>query len=108
MLKNLIAIAIYPVCKADNSIMLAECDSKFVRVLNIIGLRTETLASGINYLGSETLPVYSTQEWLESFLNKSPYYNEAKEFYNRSAIQNKVVQFGQRKCIANTHLNFNG
>lgn len=102
LLKKLIAIAVYPVCKAANSIMLAECDSKFVRVLNLIGLRTEQLAQGINYLGSETLPVYSTQEWLASFLNKSPYYNEAKEFYDRSPIQNKVVQFGQKKLIAHT------
>ena len=89
LLKNLIAIAIYPVCKADNSIMLAECDSKFVRVLDMIGLRTETLAPGINYLGSETLPVYSTQEWLASFLNKSPYYKDALDFYSKIESKGK-------------------
>lgn len=92
LLKNLIAIAIYPVCKADNSIMLAECDSKFVRVLNLIGIRTERLAQGINYLGSETLPVYSTQEWLASFLNKSSYYNDALNFYNKIELKGKLFE----------------
>ena len=92
LLKNLIAIAIYPVCEADNSIMLAECDSKFVRVLNMIGLRTETLASGINYLGSETLPVYSTQEWLAFFLNKSPYYKDALNFYSKIESKEKLFE----------------
>ena len=90
LLKNLIAIAVYPVCKAPNSIMLAECDSKFVRVLNLIGVRTEQLAQGIDYLGSETLPVYSTQEWLESFLNKSSYYKDAVNFYNKIESKEKL------------------
>lgn len=83
LLKKLIAIAVYPICKDANSIMLAECDSKFVRVLNLIGLKTETLAAGINYLGSETLPVYSSQEWLASFLNNSSYYKDAADFYSQ-------------------------
>lgn len=95
LLKNLIAIATFPICKADNSVMLAECDSKFVRVLNLIGLRTETLASGINYLGSETVPVYSTQRWLASFLHKSPYYKDAQNFYRK--IQSKGKLFGRYK-----------
>ena len=92
MLKNLIAIANYPVCNAANSIMLAECDSKFVRVLNLIGVRTETLAPGINYLGSETLPVYSTQEWLASFLNKSLYYKDALNFYSKIKSKEKLFE----------------
>jgi hypothetical protein len=83
LLRKLIAIAVYPVCEAGNGMMLAECDSKFVRVLNLIGLKTKTLAPGINYLGSETLPVYSTQEWLKSFLNKSSHYEDAVNFYRQ-------------------------
>lgn len=87
LLKNLITIAIYPICNAPNSIMLAECDAKFVRGLNLMGIKTEALAPGINYLGSETLPIYSTQSWLSSFLNKSPYYNEAVGFYAREGLK---------------------
>ena len=58
----------------------------------MIGLRTETLASGINYLGSETLPVYSTQEWLASFLNKSPYYKDALNFYSKMESKGKLFE----------------
>ena len=83
LLKSLISIAIYPICKSNKSLMLAECDSKFVRVLNLIGIQTHTLAPGISYLGSETLPVCSTQEWLSLFLNKSNHYNDAADFYKR-------------------------
>jgi len=90
LLRKLIAIAVYPICEANNSIMLAECDSKFVRVLNLIGLKTETLAPGINYLGSETLPVYSTQEWLTFFLNKSSHYENAVNFYRQIESEKKL------------------
>lgn len=90
LLKELIAIAVYPICQATNSIMLAECDSKFVRVLNLIGLKTEQLAQGIDYLGSETLPVYSTQEWLASFLNKSSYYKDALYFHSKIESKKKL------------------
>lgn len=90
LLKKLITIAVYPICEAPHSIMLAECDSKFVRVLNLIGLKTETLAAGINYLGSETLPIYSTQEWLTSFLNKSSHYEDAVNFYRQIESKEKL------------------
>ncbi len=90
LLKKLIAIAIYPISKCPDSIMLAECDKKFVRVLNLIGLRTETLAPGINYLGSETLPVYSTQKWLTSFLNKSSHFEDAVDFYRQMDSKKKM------------------
>ncbi|MCO5237056.1 MAG: hypothetical protein M9933_12380 [Chitinophagaceae bacterium] len=81
LLRKLIAIAIFPICCATDSIMLAECDSKFVRVLNLLGIKTEILAKGIIYLGSETLPIYSTQKWLYSYLSHSAYYSEAIDFY---------------------------
>lgn len=93
LLKKLIALAIYPICCAPNSIMLAECDSKFVKVLNLLGLKTEVLAPGINYLGSETLPVYSTHEWLSVFLNKSPYYSEAINFYSKNGLEKTLSQY---------------
>ena len=97
LLKKLIAIAVYPVCKSANSIMLAECDSKFVRVLNLIGLKTEQLAQGIDYLGSETLPVYSTQEWLAFFLNKSSYYNDAVYFHSKIESKERLSGYHVRE-----------
>ncbi|WP_162923741.1 hypothetical protein [Arachidicoccus soli] len=61
-------MAISTICSETNSLMVAECDKKFVKVLNLIGIKTEILAPSVFYLGSETLPIFSTYEWLYSFL----------------------------------------
>ncbi|MFT4092234.1 MAG: hypothetical protein QM640_01250 [Niabella sp.] len=104
LLKRLITLAIYPICKTPGSIMLAECDAKFVRGLNLMGIKTETIAPGITYLGSETLPIYSTQSWLSSFLNKSPYYNEAADFYAKHSLKKNMIPTDTRAQHAVTHL----
>ena len=83
LLKKLITLAIFPICMSTDSIMVAECDRKFVRGLNLLGIKTGLLGRGIHYLGSETLPIYSTTEWLSNFLVKSPYLEEVREIYER-------------------------
>lgn len=55
LLRKLITMAIYPIYSEPNSIMLAECDSKFVKVLNLIGIKTEVLAHSIHYLPERDL-----------------------------------------------------
>ena len=70
LLKQLLIKAISTICKDPKSIMVAECDKKFVRALNMMGIRTETLASSVHYLGSETVPIYATNEWLQEFLDQ--------------------------------------
>lgn len=97
LLKKLIAFAIYPICLVPNSIMLAECDSKFLKVLNMIGIRTEVLAPSIDYLGSETIPICSTQRWLYEFLVKSTYYQDAKYLYNISKFRKDVIYSVENK-----------
>jgi hypothetical protein len=68
LLKKLLTLAIFDMCRDPHSLMVAECDSKFVRVLNLLGIKTQVLAPGIRYLGSETLPIYATHSQLEQFL----------------------------------------
>jgi hypothetical protein len=69
LLKKLLIMAISRICSEANSLMIAECDKKFVKVLNLIGIKTELLAASVIYLGSETLPICSTYEWLYNFLS---------------------------------------
>ncbi|MDE1193021.1 MAG: hypothetical protein PW786_12885 [Arachidicoccus sp.] len=69
LLKKLLVMAISTICSETNSLMIAECDKKFVKVLNLLGIKTEVLAPSVFYLGSETLPIFSIYEWLYSFLN---------------------------------------
>lgn len=71
LLKQLLVLVIHPICQKTDSIMIAECDSKFVRILNMLGIQTQVLGKGISYLGSETLPIYTTSEWLKVFLDKN-------------------------------------
>lgn len=71
LLKKLLFLAIFPICEKRNSIMIAECDSKFVKILNMLGIQTQVLGRGISYLGSETLPIYATADWLKVFLDKN-------------------------------------
>jgi len=99
LLRRLITMAIYPICIEPNSVMLAECDSKFVRGLNLMGIKTGILAPGIHYLGSETLPIYSTNEWLSAFLNKSPYYEEAINFYKKSGLPKNWVKHNNESLV---------
>ena len=73
LFKSLMVFAINEVCKNENSVAIAECDSKLLRILNLLGLETITLADPIFYLGSETIPVLFTHESLRSFLEVNEY-----------------------------------
>lgn len=70
LFKQLMVYAISPICQEEHSYMIAECDSKLLRVMGLLGIDTVRLGDGIHYLGSETIPVYSTKEGLLNFYNK--------------------------------------
>lgn len=84
LLKQLLTIAVHSICKYADSVMLAECDKKLLRILNLLGIRTETLAPGIQYLGSETIPIFSTHDWLSAFLKDNPYIDQIPEIGNKN------------------------
>lgn len=86
LFKRLMVYAITPICQEVHSYMVAECDSKLLRVMGLLGIKTIQLGKGIHYLGSETIPVYSTKEGLLNFYNKFSTKNspstKAKEMMN--------------------------
>ena len=51
-----------------NSIAFAECDSKLLRVMNLMGIKADVIGDSINYLGSETIPVSMNYEGLKGFM----------------------------------------
>ena len=71
--KTLMVCALNEVCKNENSIALAECDAKLLKIIKILGIDAIVLADSINYLGSETIPVLLTYKSLKSFLDKNRY-----------------------------------
>lgn len=69
--KTLMVCAVNEVCQSKNSFALAECDTKLLKVLKLLGIEAITLANSIDYLGSETIPVLLTYEGLKKFLDQN-------------------------------------
>ena len=51
--------------------MFAECDSKLFRIVNQLGFRAIALNEGIPYLGSDTIPMYSTRDGMLEFVERN-------------------------------------
>lgn len=71
LLKKLLLHAIEPVCSHPLNIAFAECDSKLLRTLTLLGIKTTIIGKSINYLGSETLPILMKTSGLSSFYQKN-------------------------------------
>lgn len=67
LFKQLMVYAIQPITCDSNSYMIAETDSKLLKVMNALGIETIQLGHSINYLASETIPVYSSKKGLLLF-----------------------------------------
>ena len=57
LFKKLMVSAISPVGSHTENIAFAECDSKLLRVMSLLGIKAKVVGKSINYLGSETIPV---------------------------------------------------
>lgn len=71
LLKMLLMYAIEPICQNQDSIALAECDTRLLKIINKLGIRTKTLADPVVYLGSETVPILSERTDLLHFYFKN-------------------------------------
>lgn len=91
--KTLMVCAINEVCRNKNSFALAECDSKLLRVLKLLGFEAITLANSIDYLGSETIPVLLTYAGLKKFLDENSHLlpQNLNPFSIPSSLHNSVV-----------------
>jgi hypothetical protein len=73
LFKKLMVCAITPICKDENSVAFAECDSKLLRVMNLMGIKTDIIGKSINYLGSETVPISMNYDGLKGFYDANRY-----------------------------------
>ena len=67
LFKELIAKAIYPICQNKYNMAFAELDVKLFRILSLLGIIPEVIASPAHYLGSWTIPVLLTCKGLLPF-----------------------------------------
>lgn len=70
LFKQLMMLAIDPIVSHTNSYMLAESDSKLLRIMRMLSIDVKTLGRGCVYLGSDTIPIYSSSEGLRTFYKK--------------------------------------
>ncbi len=73
LFRKLMICAIAPICKSENSVAFAECDSKLLRVMNLMGIKTDIIGKPIQYMGSETIPVSMNYEGLKGFYDANRY-----------------------------------
>ncbi len=71
LFKRLMVCAIRPVCEHEDNVAFAECDSKLLRVLRLLGIKATIIGKPIHYLGSETIPVSLSYDGLINFYNKN-------------------------------------
>lgn len=67
LLKQLMVYAVHPIVCDKESYMIAETDSRLLKVMNALGIETVQLGESLNYLASETMPVYSSKKGLSAF-----------------------------------------
>lgn len=71
LFKQLMICAIAPICNDKNALAYAECDSKLLKVLPLMGINARRMGQSVYYLGSETIPIYMTFDDLIGFYTKN-------------------------------------
>lgn len=77
LFKQLMIYSIYPICQEKDGYMLAECDSKLLQTMSLLGIKTVSLGKSLYYLGSETVPVYADKNGLKMFYQNFGYLHHA-------------------------------
>lgn len=73
LFRRLMVCAIAPICEQKNGVAFAECDSKLLRIMSLLGIKAEIIGDSINYLGSETIPISMSYEGLKDFYFNNKY-----------------------------------
>ncbi len=70
LFKQLMALAVEPIMRDDDSYMIAETDSHLLRVMNALGIETRRIGNPLIYLASETIPVCASKKGLTRFYKR--------------------------------------
>ncbi|MDR6759860.1 hypothetical protein J2Y38_000039 [Flavobacterium sp. 2755] len=71
LFKKLMVCAIAPICEQKNGVAFAECDSKLLRIMNLMGIKAQVIGASVHYLGSETIPIALNYDGLKEFYNNN-------------------------------------
>lgn len=70
LFKQLMAIAVAPIMRNQDSYMIAETDCRLLKIMNALGIKTQTLGQPLVYLASETIPICSSKDDLSEFYSR--------------------------------------
>jgi N-acyl-L-homoserine lactone synthetase len=70
LFKRLMALTVKPIVEDKYSYMIAEIDSKLLKVMKVLGFGTRQIGKSIDYLTSETVPVCSSKRGVKGFFSK--------------------------------------
>ena len=70
LFKRLMALAVKPIVEDKYSYMIAEIDSKLLKVMKVLGFGTRQIGKSIEYLTSETVPTYSSKRGIMGFFSR--------------------------------------
>lgn len=71
LFKGLLACVSKLICSHSQNVAFAECDSKLLRILNLLGVKTTIVGESVHYLGSETIPIAMTYDGVIGFYTKN-------------------------------------
>lgn len=70
LFKRLMALALKLIVEGKYSYMIAEIDSKLLKVMKVLGFGSRQIGRSIDYLTSETVPVCSSKRGIKGFFSK--------------------------------------
>ena len=70
LFKRLMALAVKPIVEDKYSNMIAEIDSKLLKVMKVLGFGTSQIGKSIDDLTSKTVPVCSSKRGIKGFFSK--------------------------------------
>lgn len=100
LFRRLMVCAIAPICEQKKGIVFAECDSKLLRIMNLLGIKAKVIGDSINYLGSETIPVSMNYKGLKDFYYANKHLVTSQEIdkianktHEKSGVINKTINY---------------
>lgn len=85
--KKLMTLAIGSVCGKEENIVFAECDTKLIKILYLMGIEPTIIGKSKYYLGSETIPILLTYNNLIKFYHINEYLiKDSSDIPNQSIL----------------------
>ena len=82
LFKKLLLCAAKLICHHSSNVAFAECDSKLLRILRLLGVKALVIGESVNYLGSKTIPIAITYEGVIDFYTKNKSLVSKRDFYS--------------------------